>query len=66
MIKSLIRNLLCINYVPREPKLKIQLDMINSNVIRVNIKSLRDFLNTEEGKRKSGHYSKTNYKVKGE
>lgn len=53
-----MRNLLCINDVPRKPKLKIQLDMINSNVIRVNIKSLRAFLDTEEGKSKCGHYSK--------
>ena len=35
---------------------KIEPEMITPNVIRINTRSLREFLDTEEGKLKSGRY----------
>lgn len=35
---------------------KIKAEMVTPSVVRVNMKSLRAYLKTEEGKRKSGYY----------
>ena len=54
MVK-LLKWLFCYEQPPLPPpKPKIEYNMINSNVIRVNMSSLRKWLMSDEGKKKSG------------
>ncbi len=64
VMSKLKKMLLIILGIPTEqPKdfnatAKIKCEMITPDVVRVDIKSLKDFLATEEGKQKSGFYFK--------
>ncbi|AUR84897.1 hypothetical protein NVP1063O_230 [Vibrio phage 1.063.O._10N.261.45.C7] len=56
IIINLLKWLGIYNSIPPKKEYKIEPKMITPNVVRMDMKSFRRFLATEEGKRKSGHY----------
>lgn len=53
-MKNIIRMILGIGEKPKEVKFKIKPVMITPDVCRIDMKSLRDYLKTDEGRRKNG------------